>query len=113
MDPAFFTQLGEGLGMVFMAFGLATVMVALSGCLLLSFRPIREALLERLRDRRVRHADLTEIGAQLAVLRADTTAQMAALRGEVYALRTEIAQATRVLQAGADGMRAIGDAYER
>jgi hypothetical protein len=51
---------------------------------LMCFPSIRAALVERIRQRALRQSDATDLGAQLA-----------ALRGEVYALRTELAQAPR------------------
>jgi hypothetical protein len=56
---------------------------------LMCFPSVRAGFLERMRERGLRHADATDIVAQLA-----------ALRGEVYALRGELAQATRPLSAG-------------
>lgn len=52
-------------------------------CLML-FPSLRGAVAERIRQRGLRSADATDI-----------TQQLAALRGEVYALRAELAQATR------------------
>jgi hypothetical protein len=54
-------------------------------CLML-FPSLRGALAERIRQRPLRTADVADIGQQLA-----------GLRGEVYALRAELAQATRPL----------------
>jgi hypothetical protein len=48
------------------------------------FPAIRTGFVERLRQRSLRHADTV-----------DVTDQLAALRGEVYALRAELAQAPR------------------
>jgi hypothetical protein len=56
---------------------------------LMCFPSIRTGFLERARIRALRQADAAEVSAQLA-----------ALRGEVYALRAEIAQQSRTLQAG-------------
>ena len=47
----------------------------------LCFPSLREAIVERIHQRTLRHADATELGAQIA-----------ALRGEVYALRSELSQ---------------------
>lgn len=56
---------------------------------LMCFPSIRGAVLERFRQRTLRHADT-----------ADIVAQIAALRGEVYALRSELARATGALPSG-------------
>ncbi len=53
---------------------------------LMCFPSIREAVVERFRHRTLRHAEA-----------ADIVGQLAQLRGEVYALRSELAQATRGL----------------
>jgi hypothetical protein len=53
---------------------------------LMCFPSFRGAVADRLRQRTLRHADATDVVAQLA-----------ALRGEVYALRTELAQTTRLV----------------
>ena len=62
------------------SFGAVTVIA------LMCFPSIRGAIVERMRQRTLRHADATDIVAQLATL-----------RGEVYALREELAQTTRLL----------------
>ena len=51
---------------------------------LMCFPSIRGAFVERIRQRTLRHSDTTEIVTQIAQL-----------RGEVYALRSELAQANR------------------
>jgi hypothetical protein len=59
---------------------------------LMCFPSIRSAFVERLRQRSLRRADTAEV-----------TDQLAALRGEVYALRAELAQAPRAaLSAGSE-----------
>ncbi len=47
----------------------------------LCFPSLRAVIVERIRQRNLRHADATDLGAQIATL-----------RGEVYALRSELAQ---------------------
>ena len=56
---------------------------------LMCFPSVRSAVIERFRQRTLRHADAAAIVAQIAQL-----------RGEVYALRGELAQATRGVAAG-------------
>jgi hypothetical protein len=73
-------------GVVNAVAGLVAAVLGLGGMALFSlmcFPSFRGAVVERMRLRTLRHADATDIVAQLA-----------ALRGEVYALRTELAQAT-------------------
>ena len=82
MGPGSFAVIGAaivplfGVGL-FTAFGL------------MCFPSIRGAVVERFRHRTLRHAEATDIVAQLA-----------ALRGEVYALRSELARATQGLPPG-------------
>jgi hypothetical protein len=64
---------------------------------LLCFPSIRAGLVERMRHRPLRHADA-----------ADLSAQLAALRGEVYALRAELVQHGRPLSAGQAPQDALG-----
>jgi hypothetical protein len=74
-------------GVVDAVAGLVAAVLGLGGLTLFSlmcFPSFRGALVERMRQRTLGHADS-----------ADIVAQLAALRGEVYALRTELAQATR------------------
>ena len=56
---------------------------------LMCFPSVRAAVVERLRQRTLRHGEA-----------ADVAAQLAALRGEVYALRSELAKATQALESG-------------
>ena len=56
---------------------------------LMCFPTFRAAFVERMRQRTLRHSEATDIVAQIAQL-----------RGEVYALRAELAQATRALPPG-------------
>jgi hypothetical protein len=84
MDPS---VIGELTGLMAVVLGVGgTTLFAL-----MCFPSIRDAFVERLRHRGVRHADATDIVAQLA-----------SLRGEVYALRTELAQVSRSLPAGTE-----------
>ena len=64
--------------------------VVFGGFGLMCFPSIRAAFAERLRLRSMRHADTTEVMTTLN-----------ALRGEVYALRTELAEMRRVIGPGA------------
>jgi len=63
---------------------------------LMCFPSFRGAVVERMRQRTLRHADATDVVAQLA-----------ALRGEVYALRAELAEATGPLKALKDHPEAL------
>jgi hypothetical protein len=67
--------------------GLAAAVLGLGGLgfvSLMCFPSFRGAIVERMRQRTLRQADATDVAAQLA-----------ALRGEVYALRAELAQGAR------------------
>jgi hypothetical protein len=67
-----------------------TVSVVMFGAFgLMCFPSIRTAFAERLRSRALRHADATDVVSQLS-----------ALRGEVYALRVELADVKRAVGAG-------------
>jgi hypothetical protein len=77
MSPAVIESIANALG----------AMVGLGGVTffsLMCFPSFRAAIVERMRQRTLRHAEATDVVAQLALL-----------RGEVYALRTELAQAVR------------------
>jgi hypothetical protein len=63
--------------------------IVFGACGLICFPSIRAAMAERLRLRALRHADATEVMSTLN-----------ALRGEVYALRTEVAEVRRAVGAG-------------
>lgn len=81
MDPLVLDKLAEIIVpsisiLVFGAFGLVC------------FPSIRAALAERMRQRTLKHADATDVVSQLS-----------ALRGEVYALRAELADVKRALPA--------------
>ena len=79
MDPATLQGLAEVV--------VPTVCVlCFTGVGLLCFPSIRAGFVERMRNRSLRHSDATDVVAQLA-----------ALRGEVYALRAELAQSNRML----------------
>jgi hypothetical protein len=66
-----------------------TVPAWFAGIAALCFPSIRSAVADRIRQRTLRHAEATDVVAQLAVL-----------RGEVYALRVELAQTTQALRSG-------------
>jgi hypothetical protein len=82
MDPAVLNGIAE-----IVVPSLAVVCFTVFG--LVCFPSIRAGFLERMRLRTMRHADATDVVAQLA-----------ALRGEVYALRAELAEQTRAISAG-------------
>lgn len=82
MDPGSLAVIGAVVGPIV---GVGTV--TFFG--LMCFPSVRAAVVERLRQRSLRHGDAADIAAQLA-----------ALRGEVYALRTELAKATQTLASG-------------
>jgi hypothetical protein len=93
MDPAVLNGIAE-----IVVPSLAVVCFTVFG--LMCFPSVRAALAERGRQRSLRHADATDVVAQLA-----------ALRGEVYALRAELAQQTHLLSGGQpprDGLAAAG-----
>jgi hypothetical protein len=93
MDPAVLNGIAE-----IVVPSLAVVCFTVFG--LMCFPSVRAGLAERGRQRSLRHADATDVVAQLA-----------ALRGEVYALRAELAQQTHLLsggQAPRDGLAASG-----
>jgi uncharacterized protein YqgC (DUF456 family) len=70
---------------------------------LMCFPSIRSAVVERFRQRALRHADA-----------ADIVAQIAALRGEVYALRSELARATGALPSvGGEAQMSSGSPQRR
>jgi hypothetical protein len=74
--------------------GLAAAVLGMGGLAffsLMCFPSFRGAIVERMRQRTLRHADATDVAAQLA-----------ALRGEVYALRAELAQGARPVGALSD-----------
>jgi len=81
MDPAVVEAFAQVVA-AFVAGGGAVVLG------LMCFPVIRTAVAERIRHRTLRHADA-----------ADITAELAALRGEVYALRTELAQTSHAVAA--------------
>lgn len=86
-------MVGPGLmsQVVYLVGGLVTLSVIGAATFLgfMCFPSARAAFVERIRQRTLRHGDATDVVAQLA-----------ALRGEVYALRTELAQVARALPAG-------------
>jgi hypothetical protein len=82
VDPASLSAIGDIV--------VPTVSVVVCGGFgLICFPSIRAAFAERLRSRALRHADATDVVSQLS-----------ALRGEVYALRVELAEVKRAVGAG-------------
>lgn len=82
MDPATLNGIAEII--------VPTVSVVMCGAFgMFCFPSIRTAFADRLRSRALRHANATDLISQLS-----------ALRGEVYALRVELADVRRVVGAG-------------
>jgi hypothetical protein len=82
MDPGTLNGIAE----IFVPSLMALVM---GGFGLMCFPSIRGAFVERLRSHSLRHAEATEVMATLN-----------ALRGEVYQLRTEVAEVKRAVGSG-------------
>jgi hypothetical protein len=78
VDPA---AVLEQVGYVIAGFVAISGIGAVTFLCSLCFPSFRAVIVERMRQRTLRHADATDLGAQIA-----------ALRGEVYALRSELAQ---------------------
>jgi hypothetical protein len=81
MDPVTINAIGEIVGP-------AIALIVCGAFGLVCFPSIRAAFVERLRSRTLRHGEATDVVAQLN-----------ALRGEVYALRVEIAQVSHAVGA--------------
>ena len=92
MDPVAFDQLAGFLGGGF-------ALIAGTGLVMLCFPSIRAAFVERVRPKAMNRTDAAELAAQLA-----------ALRGEVYALRNELAQAVGALPASHEHRQLAGGA---
>jgi hypothetical protein len=78
VDPA---AVLEEIGYVIAGFVAISGIGAVTFLCSLCFPSLRAVIVERIRQRTLRHADATDLGAQIATL-----------RGEVYALRSELAQ---------------------
>lgn len=89
VDPA---AVLEEIGYVIAGFVAISAIGAVTFLCSLCFPSFRAVIVERMRQRTLRHADATDLGAQIA-----------ALRGEVYALRSEIAQ--RPIAPGPEGVQ--------
>jgi len=89
MDPGTINAIGDIVGP-------AIAIIACGGFGLICFPSIRAAFVERIRSRGLRHAEATDVVAQLN-----------ALRGEVYALRSELAQVSHAVGAGSPPNHAL------